>query len=288
MSLSTLDTLKTALGVTGTSEDTALAQWLAEASALARSLKGQYVGGVISANTIASPTVVTSYGHGLQTGETIYVRGSNSTPTIDGERVVTVLTRDTFSIPVNVTVAGTLGSFAKIVTEYLSGDGTEKLLLRQRPVQSVASVYLDADGYFGQGSDPFPASTLLTAGTDYCLQRDTPTSQAEQSKAGILLRIGGVWPDLYRGRRGLLVAEQSLGAGNIKVTYTAGWASVPLTDQAAVHQMVGLMRTTQGLGGSIRSLSLDYFSFTLATAAETRDEVHSIKKMLGIGKEWVW
>lgn len=288
MSLSTLETLKTALGVTGTSEDVALAQWLAEASAVARALKSQYVGGLISANTVAASTVVTSYGHGLQTGETIYIRGSNSTPTIDGERVVTVTGRDTFTVPVTVTVAGSAGSFARTITEYLSGDGTEKLLLRHRPVQSVASVYVDDDGYFGQGTDPFPASTLLTAGTDYCLQRDTPSSQIEQSKAGILLRIGNVWPDLYRNRRGLLVAEQSLGVGNIKVTYTAGWGTVPLTDQSAVHQMVGLMRTTQGLGGSIRSLSLDYFSFTLATAAETKEEVQSIKKMLGIGKEWVW
>lgn len=63
----------------------------------------------ITANTLANPTVVTSASHGLTTGDTIVIYDSNSTPTIDGERVVTVLTGNTFSVPVNVTVAGTAG-----------------------------------------------------------------------------------------------------------------------------------------------------------------------------------
>lgn len=286
--LTTLDTLKTALGVTGSSEDTALTQWLAEASALARQISKQYIGGLISANTLANPTVVTSIGHGLQTGETIYIRGSNSTPTIDGERVVTRISRDTFSVPVNVTVAGTAGSYGKAVTEYYSGDGTDRLMLRQRPVQSVGSVYVDEDGYFGEGSDPFPASTLLTAGSDYCLLRDTTSAEVEQSKAGILLRLGGVWPDITRHARGLLSGERAAGRGNIKVTSTVGWANIPEPTQMAVHMLVGLMRSTQGLGGQIRSLSLDYFSYTLATASETKDDALSIRRLLGVGKEWVW
>lgn len=286
--LTTLDTLKTALGVSGSSEDTALTQWLAEGSALARQITKQFIGGLISANTAANPTVVTSIGHGLQTGETIVVRGSNSTPVIDGEQVVTVLTRDTFTVPVHVTVAGTAGSYGKVVTEFYSGDGTDKLILRQRPVQSIGAVYLDADGYFGEGEDAFPASSLLTAGSDYCLQRDTTTALAEKSKVGILLRIGGVWPDITRQARGLLSGERSGGMGNIKVTSTVGWGTVPEPTQMAVHMLVGMMRTTQGLGGQIRSLSLDYFSYTLATAAETKDDVLSVKRLLGIGKEWVW
>lgn len=286
--LTTLQTLKTALGVSGSGEDTALTQWLAEGSALARQITKQYIGGLISANTLANPTVVTSIGHGLQTGETIVILGSNSTPTIDGERVVTVIDRDTFSVPVNVTVAGTKGSYAKVVTEFYSGDGTNKLILRQRPVQAIGSVYVDADGYFGEGADAFPASSLLTAGSDYCLQRDTTTALAEKSKVGILLRIGGVWPDITRQARGLLSGERSGGMGNIKVTSTVGWGTVPEPTQMAVHMLVGMMRTTQGLGGQIRSLSLDYFSYTLATAAETKDDVLSVKRLLGIGKEWVW
>jgi len=65
----------------------------------------------ITSSTVANPTVVTSVGHGLTTGQTITVYGSNTTPTINGSRVVTVVDANTFTIPVNVTVAGTAGWF---------------------------------------------------------------------------------------------------------------------------------------------------------------------------------
>lgn len=65
----------------------------------------------ISGNTIANPTVVTTTAnHNLMTGDTARISGSNSTPTIDGDRVVTVLSPTTFSVAVNVTVAGTTGT----------------------------------------------------------------------------------------------------------------------------------------------------------------------------------
>ncbi len=73
--------------------------------------KGETVKGVITANTLANPTVVTSEDHNLITGDQITITGSNSTPTIDGTHTVTRIDRDTFSIPVNVTVAGTTGNW---------------------------------------------------------------------------------------------------------------------------------------------------------------------------------
>jgi hypothetical protein len=41
----------------------------------------------------------------------IYFVGSNSTPTINGQRTITRITDDTFSVPVNVTIAGTAGEW---------------------------------------------------------------------------------------------------------------------------------------------------------------------------------
>ena len=69
----------------------------------------------ITSNTIANPTVVTTpVPHGLTTGDLILVSGViTSTPTINGAQTVTVLSPTTFSIPVNVTVAGTGGSFVR-------------------------------------------------------------------------------------------------------------------------------------------------------------------------------
>ena len=75
----------------------------------------------IASNTLANPTVVTMISsngspipHGLISGDKVLFSGSNSTPVIDGVRVVTVISSTTFSVPVNVTTAGTAGSFVKV------------------------------------------------------------------------------------------------------------------------------------------------------------------------------
>lgn len=66
--------------------------------------------GTITANSVANPTVVTTSGaHNLITGDKVLIFGSNSTPSIDGLYTVTVTDGTHFTIPVNVTVAGTTG-----------------------------------------------------------------------------------------------------------------------------------------------------------------------------------
>jgi hypothetical protein len=69
----------------------------------------------ITSNSIANPSVVTTpVPHGLTTGDIVLISGvATSSPTINGEFTVTVLTTTTFSVPVNVTVAGTGGSFVR-------------------------------------------------------------------------------------------------------------------------------------------------------------------------------
>jgi hypothetical protein len=69
----------------------------------------------ITSNSIANPSVVTTtVPHGLTTGDIILIAGvSTSSPTINGQRTVTVISTTTFSVPVNVTVAGTGGSFVR-------------------------------------------------------------------------------------------------------------------------------------------------------------------------------
>lgn len=71
----------------------------------------------ITSNSVANPTIVTTtVPHGLVNGDIIVISGSNSTPTIDGEQTVTVTGLSTFSVPVNVTVGGTAGTFVKAKT----------------------------------------------------------------------------------------------------------------------------------------------------------------------------
>jgi len=77
----------------------------------------------ITGNTAANPSVVTSVAHGLSSNDVVYFVDSNSTPTLNGPRVVTVTGPDTFTVPVNVTTAGTTGEWLnanehEIVTDY--------------------------------------------------------------------------------------------------------------------------------------------------------------------------
>lgn len=74
-------------------------------------------GGVfqIVSNSQANPTVVTTARpHGLQTGDTIFFTNSttsNPLLTATPQQVVTRISDTTFSVPVNVTVAGTAGAY---------------------------------------------------------------------------------------------------------------------------------------------------------------------------------
>lgn len=68
--------------------------------------------GVIVSTSVANPTVVTTAApHGLVTGQKIVIAGDNSTPALNGAQTVTVVTATTFTVPVNVTNAGTAGTF---------------------------------------------------------------------------------------------------------------------------------------------------------------------------------
>lgn len=69
----------------------------------------------IVSSSVANPTVITTLTpHGYISGDTATIAGhTGSTPAVDGSRVVTVLTDTTFSVPVNVSVAGTGGTITR-------------------------------------------------------------------------------------------------------------------------------------------------------------------------------
>ena len=69
-------------------------------------------GGTITANTAASPTVITTAApNGLVSGMSVTIACSNSSPSINGTYTVTVIDSTHFSIPVAVTTAGSKGTF---------------------------------------------------------------------------------------------------------------------------------------------------------------------------------
>ncbi len=79
-------------------------------------------GGVVQSISAANPTVITTTAaHGLVTGRTVKLHGSDSTPSVDGDQVVTVTGANTFTVAVNVTVAGTQARWASYL-KYLNPD----------------------------------------------------------------------------------------------------------------------------------------------------------------------
>ncbi|WP_339730097.1 phage head-tail connector protein [uncultured Gimesia sp.] len=164
-------------------------------------------------------------------------------------------------------------------TEYYSGSGNQVIVLNQTPVQSITSVNEDSDGYFGDGTDAFPATSLLFEGTDYVLRKDDATA-TEVSKSGILYRIGKAWPRPSSRLRGQLSSAPGLGLGNLKVVYVAGWATVPADIQFAANKLVTSMLESIDAGGRLESESIEDYSYTLSGAEAAGKFLDSIKGSL--------
>jgi len=64
----------------------------------------------ITAISVATAAVVTIVGHKYIDGQTVDIAATDSTPVIDGSRVITVIDADTFSVPVTTTVSGSAGT----------------------------------------------------------------------------------------------------------------------------------------------------------------------------------
>ena len=142
----------------------------------------------IVSNSVATSTVVTtSTPHGLVNGDSIVINNSNSTPSIDGLQLVTAITATTFSIPVNVTVAGTSAVWSKIsdttvstnevkpnriyyskpnqpdsvpLLNYFPIGAEDKAILRIIPLRSSLLVFKE-DGTYRISGEYAPFSTLL-------------------------------------------------------------------------------------------------------------------------------
>lgn len=75
--------------------------------------------GTISSASIAAVTVITTAApHGLLTNRYVTISGSNSTPSINGNFPVTVTGASTFTIPFEVSLAATTGTFVTAINDF--------------------------------------------------------------------------------------------------------------------------------------------------------------------------
>ncbi len=164
------------------------------------------------------------------------------------------------------------GLLYKSRTEYYNGSGTQKLLLKSRPIYTTPTIlaYVDRGGYFGQTSGAFTdTNEQLTYGTDFVVQVDTDDGT---SRCGILIRINGYWERAYVRQRGMLTSFPGSSYGSIKVTYTGGYTidSLPGVFRQALNMLVGRMRAILPLGVETTSESYEERSLSVVTAEKSK------------------
>lgn len=98
----------------------------------------------ITSSSVANPTVITATAHKLRTGDEVAIAGhAGSTPILNGNHTVTVLTANTVTIPVNVTVGGTGGTLQLRQKRYTC-NGT--IALGERPIDIIQKMLTALDG----------------------------------------------------------------------------------------------------------------------------------------------
>lgn len=115
--------------------------------------------GTISNIATGNPSTVTSTSHGLVTGMRIAISGSNSTPSIDGTRIIIVPNANTFLVPVNVTATGNAGTWDTSATAAYAivagGQNNKAFGLRSHAEghnSIAAGITAHAEGTFGYAS----------------------------------------------------------------------------------------------------------------------------------------
>lgn len=111
-------------------------------------------------------------------------------------------------------------------TEYYDGDGTLELILNQRPIISVSEIYIDP-------SCLFAGATLVPN-----LNSGSPAQLISSTR------------DLNAGRVRLFMYAFLRGRRSVKVTYSAGYATVPADLQHAVKLICAKEFKVQDLGMS--------------------------------------
>lgn len=154
-------------------------------------------------------------------------------------------------------------------TEYYNGSGTQKLLLKHRPVfiDPEPQAWTDLTGMWGEASDAF-SGTALTFGTDFGVWLDTvnpTTGVMDKSRCGILVRKSDYWAKPSIRQQGFLSPFIGPSFGNVKVIYTAGYslADMPAQLRMACIETVAHLKYLFPLGLAISSESYEERHITL-------------------------
>jgi len=150
-------------------------------------------------------------------------------------------------------------------TQIISGSGTQRILLRFRPVYPMIgtpqqlTVTVDEGAYFGCASGSFtsnPGVQPLTYGVDYCLEIDQVDGS---SRSGVLWRLNDYWPRPFAREIGILSPFAVPDTGSIQVQYMGGWTcdTLPAVFRLAINMAVAKLRSFFPLGIPLGSESYE-------------------------------
>lgn len=137
--------------------------------------------------------------------------------------------------------------------EYYSGSGTPLLVLNQRPVTLITNIWEDVDGFWGTGEDAF-TDDPLEVGVNYAL---VPDQSDGSSRAGLVQNLRGVWRKRWTIATGLLTPQLTSGMGNYKVSYTAGFSTIPKDIEMCCNLAIALLRRMAPWGAPLASESYE-------------------------------
>lgn len=131
------------------------------------------------------------------------------------------------------------------------------------PLTFSMTVNEDIDGYGGFATNSFPANQALIQGDDYI---PVPDGRNGQIETGRLYRIGTVWNARWQSTRGLLTTARKPSAASVKVTYLAGYQTVPDDIRLLLWEVCAHIRIGRKRGWPVTSESYQGYSYALSLA----------------------
>lgn len=192
--------------------------------------------------------------------------------------------------------------FYKVRTWYYQGSGTQKLLLKHRPVYPLAApsfatsvpfqvltVTLDSNGFFGYGPGSFTSdgtTQSLVFGSDYTIK---PDQEDGGSREAILYRINDYWTKPFYRQTGSLSPFVGTDLGSIQVKYTAGYTidSLPGPLRLAADWLVTRLAYIFPLGMQLSSESYIDRSIGI-TENQRRYLMGAVRPQIMFFKNWTW
>jgi hypothetical protein len=177
-------------------------------------------------------------------------------------------------------------------TEYFDAPLQGNILVLETPITSITSINFDATGGYGQLTDTFDSTTLLTAGSDYYFRKDNPDGKGYLGEVTVLNRLSG-WN--WGGRTvgyipGLLAMQPRAIPGAIKIAYIGGYSIVPDDLKLAIWQIVADRSAAASLGGVMQSEGMEGYSYSLGAPDAEIAKIGSVASILGQyrhGESWI-